>query len=188
MRWGLLLAGTVLCAAVLARADPDQGFRYEWTDVPAATGFKLYLRQVPTPGFGLAQDVGRPAPLANGHLSTTYLWSPDAPPGATMEAAVTAYDGGGRESLLSNICLAVIPTWTPTVTATASVTPTATATRTGTATATRTATDTAIPTNTATATATRTPTRLPAPTLLRCDLNGDGVVTRWERFLCRFRG
>ena len=198
---------TLAFLCVLMLATPafagDVPYLYHFTAVPAAAGYKLYARQFPTP-WPTPFDVGLPLPAADGTLLATEL-IPAAPPASVMDFAVTAYDSGFRESPLSNICSVVVATYTPTPTATVtpsaspSATRTATATGTSTPTVTRTSTPTATAANTATGTATHspvptataantpTPTRLPAPTLLSCDLNSDGHVSRIEALICWWR-
>lgn len=135
-----------------------------FTEVPHATGYRIYVRQVPSPW----PTASTPIPVTPTPGETPGEIGARVPvgatPGATLEVAVTAFDAE-QESAFSNVIALAVATWTPT--ATASATPTRTAVDTATLTRTATETATVIPTSTATASAVPTRTALPRPTLRR---------------------
>lgn len=135
-RSSVLAAVTIMLAAAQVKAfDAQVG----WSPVQSVAGYRVYVRQVGQSYAG-GTDVGLLQP-SGGVVQYT---ARGLPSGIVNYVAVTAYDGSGRESGLSNE-LSVSVTTTPAATATRSAT--ATATRTGAAaTATRTGAATATPT------------------------------------------
>jgi hypothetical protein len=145
----------VLVGAVVARPAAAYDARIQWSPVAAASGYRLYVRQIGT-SWSTGTDIGARQPDPDGVVR--YVLS-GLPLGVAQDFAVAAYDTGG-ESALSNV-ISVLVTATPsrTATATATVPRTATATSALAATRTSTRTPTASSTLTAAATATRTATR-----------------------------
>lgn len=134
-----------------------------------AAGYKVYVRPAGQ-SYGTGTDVGNPAPAGDGSIRHVVN---DLPAGATRYFSVSAYDGAGSESVLSNELSLVAPATpsptsvpptatnippTATNTAPPTSTTTASATATASATGTFTATSTVPPTSTASASATATPT------------------------------
>jgi len=148
-RWLLAVLFLALPAAAL-----DLGVVF--TEVPGVTGYRVYVRQVPSPWPTAATPIPiTPTPGETpGEIGARVPVG--ATPGVTLEVAVTAFDAV-QESAFSNVIALVVATWTPPATASATATRTASATETA----------TAIPTRTATASATATRTALPRPTLRR---------------------
>ncbi len=158
-------------ALAILLAAPASAFMFhlQFTHTDTATGYMVWYRQPPNPLASF--DIGNPpvVPPLNYHELDVDV--PGLFPGP-VEVQVQAYNVGNF-SALSNMVTGIVPSMTSTATPSATATATATATRTSTATVTVTAT----PTRTPTVTATRTQTPLTAPTLLRCDITGDGRVT-----------
>lgn len=136
--------------------------RLGWSRVGAAAGYRVYVRQSGQ-AYGSGTDVGLIQADATG---VVYYVAPSLPTGVLNYFAVTAYDGSGRESALSNE-LSLLVNATPTATRTATVTAPAPFTSTMGATAIRTATANAVATATSPAASTATLTRTITTTLTR---------------------
>jgi hypothetical protein len=161
--------------------------RLNWTPVQSAAGYRVYVRQSGQ-AFGAGIDVGLLMPTG-GAVQYVVI---GLPIGITNFFAVTAYDGLGRESALSNeLSLLVTGSPTPTRTRTATASHTVTASPTppatpppspvGSATATRTVTRTPTavqPTATRTRTATATWTRTASAMQPSATRTASATVTR----------
>lgn len=175
----------VLCYAVRAGGAE---LRLRFTAVGGAQGYRECLRIPPTPWPSPCVDLtGIGTDPTPGVLVAIAPYTPV--PNALYEVGVKAFDAS-QESALSNTLAFTVPpastptntpTMTPTVTPTPTSTPPATATPTNTATGTRTVTAT----RTWTSIPTGTRTALPPPTLLTCDLNGDGKLSMGELRRCQ---